>query len=125
MLSPFKDPILSGFVSCATISTLLLIGCIYCHRKLIVRNATHPVFILRRPYFVSYISIIISINMLLRAIFAFLLYDDKISIVMYRELFRFLAIFGEMLCLILRYDFCIYIYLLDHMSWESFLVSNT
>lgn len=104
MLSPFQDPIVSGFVSCATISILQLIICVYCHKKLIKPNKAHPVFILRRPYFVSYITMTISINMLLRAIFALLLYHDLISIVMYRELFRFLAIFGEMLCLILRYD---------------------
>ena len=103
MLSSFQDPIISGFVSCATISTLSLITCIYCHKKLIKPNATHPVFVLRRPYFVSYITITISTNMLLRAIFALLLYHDLISMVMYRELFRFLALFGEMLCLILRY----------------------
>eukprot|EP01084_Bolivina_argentea_P229415 387212_1 len=100
-----NDPIVIGLLSSTTVSTILLIVCLYCHKNVIMPNARHPAFELRRPYFVSYVIITISLIMFLRSVIALAFYHDLISTILFNQAFRFLSVFGEMLCLIQRMYF--------------------
>eukprot|EP01084_Bolivina_argentea_P312061 540240_1 len=104
-------------LSSTAISIIVFMIAIFCCRNVIMRNGANPVFQLRRPYFVSYIVIIISINMLLRSIIALLLYNSLISMIIFRECVRFLAIFGEILCLLQRMYFLVYD--LKHVKYKE------
>ena len=94
--------VLVGLLSCTVISIGFVLSGLLCHHKIIKPNQSHPAFELRRPYYISFATILISSVVFLRCVVALLFYHSLISIVLYRELFRFLAIFGELQWLILR-----------------------
>merc|ERR1719242_1013720 len=94
--------ILFGLHACTVISILLFTLSLQFHLRMILPNRSLTAFKVRRPYYISFATLLISIMLLLRCIATLLFYHSFISIIFLREIFRFLFIFGELQCIIQR-----------------------